>query len=209
MPLIDLKITTGSCLALWNTSEPEEVLLKIVKLDHDEFAIFNSFKSKQRRLEYLSVRNILQNVLNIKFKLLYNEYGKPYFESNYIFLSISHSGKMVGVFTGKSNYIGLDIEVISPKILRISDKFINEEEKKLLNAENVINVNVLIWCTKEVITKIYGKKDLEFKSDIDIMPFNVEEKGEIRARVNLTHFNHLIPLNYFRYNEYYIVYGTI
>jgi phosphopantetheinyl transferase (holo-ACP synthase) len=71
--------------------------------------------------------------------------------------------------THKNTPIGVDIELISEKIIRIKDKFISSEEEELFEYfgnEKLFMFYHLVWSFKEAAYKLYGKKGLLFKRHI-------------------------------------------
>ncbi len=43
----------------------------------------------------------------------------------------------------------------------------------------------MLWSAKEVIYKIYGKKSLDFKDNLRILPFEYQHQGEIKGQLIL------------------------
>ena len=64
---------------------------------------------------------------------------------------------MIAVMTGNSGRIGVDIEIIHPRIEVLSIKFLNEEVKKYVDGSTRIEKLNVIWGAKEVL---YLKKRL-------------------------------------------------
>ena len=73
--------------------------------------------------------------------------GKPIFEENGHFLSVSHAGPFwIGVFA--PFLIGVDAEKTKTEKLRVAEKYFTAEEKK--------SPFVKIWTAKEAVAKLCG-----------------------------------------------------
>jgi phosphopantetheinyl transferase len=177
-------------IIVWDMCESLDELMVLGK----EFNTKN-YKTEKRKKEFLTSRIILKEIYP-KERISYNEFGAPEL-SNGIFISISHSKNLVSVITSKTK-VGIDIEEISNKALRLSDKFINSNKHKNLTPEKAN----LIWCCKEAVFKWHQKGKVDFKNDIQLIPFKLKETGKI----NCTFKNQTLILNYHKINNHYLVY---
>ena len=94
--------------------------------------------------------------------------------------------------------VGIDIEEISEKALRVSSKFVSTNNLKALTAEKA----TLIWCCKEAVFKWHQKGEVDFIADIKLHPFESMEKGKIKAEFR----DAKLILNYRKINNHYLVY---
>ena len=94
--------------------------------------------------------------------------------------------------------VGLDIEQISDKPLKLSSKFIAKNMQKNLSKEKA----TLIWCAKEAIYKWYQKGNIDFITDIKLYDFEIGEKGTLIAEFQ----KERLSLNYQKINNHYLVY---
>jgi len=162
------KIEENNCLiAIWDLQESLEELIQ-----QSTDILTPDFNNEKRKKEYLVSRLLLKDIAP-KTKITYNEYGAPKLE-NGKHISISHSKNLVAIIFSKQK-VGLDIEKISEKPLRLASKFISEDENQNLTEEKA----TLIWCVKEAIFKWHQKGNVDFKKDIKIKEFKIMEKGEI------------------------------
>jgi phosphopantetheinyl transferase len=190
MPLVK-KIKQNKCkIAIWNLTESSEELAQLANgFSHSEF------KTEKRKKEFLASRLLLQEI-SPNTKISYNEFGAPEL-SNGDCISISHSKNLVAVIICTKK-VGLDIEQISGKALRLSSKFVSEKNLKKLSKEKA----TLIWCLKEVVFKWHQKGGVDFIKDILIPEFSVKEKGIITIQFK----NKELNLNYQKINNHYLVY---
>ena len=98
--------------------------------------------------------------------ITYNKYGAPELEHGR-FISISHSKNLIAIATSYQK-VGLDIEQISDKPLKLSSKFIAKNVHEDLSKEKA----TLIWCAKEAIYKWHQKGNIDFIKDIKLSNFD-------------------------------------
>jgi phosphopantetheinyl transferase len=154
-----------------------------------------SHTTEKRKKEHLASRLLLQEI-SPNTAITYNEFGAPEL-SNGDCISISHSKNLVAVIICTKK-VGLDIEQISGKSLRLSSKFVSEKNLKKLSKEKA----TLIWCIKEAAFKWHQKGGVDFIKDIIIPEFSVKEKGIITIQFK----NKELNLNYQKINNHYLVY---
>lgn len=188
MPLLLSKqISPCAAYAVWNIQETNQVLLSMV----DEEIPTNM---NPTRLAEWIVGRILIKSLCAQFGISYQgvaarETGKPHLIGTDVEISISHSFPMAAAMIHKESPCGIDLERMRSKLIRIQDKFVNDTETAYLN-----NLEKLcaIWCGKEALYKIYGRKKLsmkdetfiEFESD-EIMNGLIKKDGdEQRYRIH-------------------------
>ncbi|WP_258100718.1 4'-phosphopantetheinyl transferase family protein [Marinoscillum pacificum] len=188
MPLLLSKqISPCAAYAVWNIQETNQVLLSMV----DEEIPTNM---NPTRLAEWIVGRILIKSLCAQFGIDYQgvaarETGKPHLIGTDVEISISHSFPMAAAMIHKESPCGIDLERMRSKLIRIQDKFVNDTETAYLN-----NLEKLcaIWCGKEALYKIYGRKKLsmkdetfiEFESD-EIMNGLIKKDGdEQRYRIH-------------------------
>ena len=84
--------------------------------------------------------------------------------------SISHCGDFAAAIISEDKVVGIDVELIQPKIEFIKHKFLSEREQTLLPALNA-QLLTLLWSCKEAVYKWYGRGGVDFKSHIVIKIF--------------------------------------
>src|SRR5450759_465688 len=84
-----------SILGVWKIEEDLNTLLDLVLLDNDEKKKYKGFSSNSRKLEFLSVRALLSELIGREAKIVYNKNNKPFLKDGSRFISISHSHKPV------------------------------------------------------------------------------------------------------------------
>ena len=185
------RYTENNCqIAIWDLNESLTGLLKLgARFDS------SNFKTEKRKKEFL-VSRLLLNELEPNQQISYNSNGAPEI-SNGKHISISHSKNLVAIIISDKK-VGLDIEYISEKPLRLSPKFISDISQQDLTKEKA----TLIWCCKEAVFKWHQKGGFDFIKDIIIPEFTVKEKGIITLQFK----NKELNLNYQKINNQYLVY---
>ena len=153
------------------------------------------FKNEKRQKEFFSIRLLLKELLP-NANISYNKYGAPEIEGD-IFISISHSKNITGIIISKKK-VGLDIEKISDKALRLSSKFILNNRHHPLTKEKA----TLIWCCKEAIYKWHQKGNVNFIEDIKIYPFDIKSGNEIIAEFQ----DQKLFIQFKKIQDYFLVY---
>jgi len=190
---------------VWEITEDYNNLRSRLLLDERDIETVESFKNHQRKLEWLSVRTLLKEMLGKDSKIVYGPERKPYLHNNLYNISISHSKNLTSILMSKKKRVGLDLEYMDTKILRIADKFLRPEELENIDKTKEIYHLYLHWCAKEALYKICDKVDINFVNNLNIEAFKPKENGLIIGRVNNSYMNERFTMNYFSLKNYAIV----
>lgn len=141
--------------------------------------------SPRKKSEWLGSRELLFRISKLAQRVdcLYDEYGKPFLEGINKPVSVSHSEKWAAAMIG-DRPCGVDIQVYSDTVRRISSRFLSDEEiAPRAPVRDHLQYLHILWGAKECVYKAYGKKKLEFRSHIRVhsLDFNkLTAIGEIR-----------------------------
>ncbi len=194
-----------SLLGVWKIEEDIQTLLGMVVMDAEDKKKYKVFASTSRKLEFLSVRALLQELLDKEARIVYNKNNKPFLKDGSRFVSISHSHKLTAILLSTNEKVGIDLEYMSSNINAIAFKFINRREKITSEAEVRKYHLYLHWCAKEALYKICDKEGISIRKNITIEPFEVKDSGEIKGYVHTKRINDSFDLFYTRYDNYAIV----
>ena len=189
MPLLLKKEENNNTILVWEISEPLENLISL-----SSNTDCSHLKSDKRKKEFLACR-ILLNHFDENLKISYSENGSPNL-NNHQCVSVSHSGDLVCIIISDKK-IGIDIELISDKSLRLKEKFINSHHTKL-NKEK----STLIWSIKESVFKFHKIGNVDFIKDIFVPEFILKENREIDIRFK----NNTLKAYYFKVEDFYLAY---
>jgi phosphopantetheinyl transferase len=194
-----------SILGVWKIEEDIKTLLELVTLDNDEKKKYKGYTSTSRRLEFLSVRALLSELLGKDARIVYNKNNKPFLKDGSRFISISHSHKLTAILLSTNEKVGIDLEYMSSNISAFAFKFINRNEK-ITRDHEIRKYHLYIhWCAKEALYKICDKEGISIRKNLTIEPFEVKESGEIKGQVHTDKINESFDLFYSKYDNYAIV----
>lgn len=205
MPVIyKHEIDEQTTLAVWKIEEQEQELIAGLQLKQHELDFIASLNKGKRLLHWLSTRLLLRTLLNTSayIDVRMDDHGKPFLVDSSFHISLSHSYDYAAVMIGRTKSVGVDIERIKPKIQSIKQKFLSPTELGELNLE--INSLYICWCAKEAIYKWYGKKGLEFRKHIRLLPFIPSDQGELKAVVTLPEGLKEVKVSYFKTEDGYM-----
>lgn len=164
MPILLSKpISSHSAYAIWNIQETNQMLLDLTREEPPA-------NLHPTRLAEWIVGRILVESLCLQFNMKYqgiasHETGKPYLVGHAAEISISHSFPMAAAMIHLEKSCGIDLERARKKLISIQDKFLNDSEQIYANDVDKL---CAIWCGKEVLYKIYGRKKLSMKDETSI-----------------------------------------
>jgi 4'-phosphopantetheinyl transferase len=194
-----------SILGVWKIEEDLANLLDIIVLDNDEKKKYERFSSNSRKLEFLSVRALLSELIGKEARIVYNKNNKPFLKDGSRFISISHSHKLTAILLSTNEKVGIDLEFMSSNIAALAFKFLNRKEKVTKDHDNRKYHLYIHWCAKEALYKICDKEGISIRKNITIEPFTVKESGEIKGQVHTDKINESFDLYYSKYDNYAIV----
>lgn len=121
------------------------------------------FGHDARKREYIATR-VLRTMIFGNEPILYSPIGAPYIQEEG-FISISHAHQVVGLAFSRDFPIGLDLEPIRAKVLKLSSKFLSESEKRALDITNATEM-IKVWSGKEALYKLAGRKGIIFAKEL-------------------------------------------
>ena len=209
MPLDYQKSTENFQLGIWRLDESLEVLLGLLKLSEAGLERLHSFKSEYRKREWLTVRVLLKVLMpSANVTIQYDVNGKPHLVNSDHSISISHTKNFVAVILSKNGGVGIDLETIQPRIEKIAKRFVTKEEENFIEPSKRMDYQHVIWGTKEVLFKIYGKGELHFLDNIQVEKFTLSENGELTGRITKGSFDKAYKVFYERRNKLMLVFAN-
>lgn len=194
-----------SVLGVWKIEEDLDTLLDAVILDPEEKKKYKGFRSNSRKLEFLSVRALLSELLGKEARIVYNKNNKPFLKDGSHFISISHSQRLTAILLSTNEKVGIDLEYMSSNIAAFSFKYMNRKEKVTRDPELRKYHLYIHWCSKEALYKICDKEGISIRNNITIEPFELQESGEVKGKVHTEKIKESFDLFYTRYDNYAIV----
>ena len=177
MPLFyQHNINQTTQLAVWHITEDEDFFLEKVHLQKE-------IKHPHKKLQHLAGRYLL-TILHPEFPLHLIEIAesnKPILSNGKFHFSISHCGDFAAAIISENESAGIDVEIITPKIERIKNKFLSPRELNLLPGVDA-KILTASWSCKEAVYKWYGKGGVDFKENIRLVNITVSDtRGTIEC----------------------------
>ena len=185
MPLLKTETLSDSKIwGIWKLTESLDEIFELVNSKVEE-PLFADITHPNKIKEWAGSR-ILAAVLCDKMGwnyagILKDEYGKPYLSDWSLGISVSHKYPYVTVLLDKYHDVGIDVELVQERILRLAPKFMNSIELEW--ATSAFQVTA-VWAGKEALYKLHGRKQLIFKEQLEIMPLEYEEtQGKFSGKI--------------------------
>ena len=198
-------VEENATLALWEITETIDELLEILNLDPFIIQEISLFTSDKRKLEYLTARVLLQEILGEKKVIAYTKQGKPYLVDHSYQISITHTGKQVAILLHPTYRVGIDVEKISDKVVRVQSKFLSETEREAIDSSLAKTHLALLWSAKEALYKILGQEEVEYTKHLTIKPFKPYLMGTMEAQETRTPAAETFQLTYHVFPEFVLV----
>lgn len=178
----EIEINTSTKIFLWKIDESFDHLFKNVALKDVSLFRLEKMKSESHQKGFLSVRMLLQHCGFDDFDLEYDASGKPELKSKKQItnnktkhISISHSGEFSAIAISDKK-IGIDLEKIKVKVLKIAPRFMDVSHLENLSLEDKLKKATVIWGVKEAIFKIKNEAGISFPDHIFENQFKVIDK---------------------------------
>lgn len=206
MPLQHQHRTSTQTWALWKITEDLEELKTL--LDPAE-EIPTAISHPTKQCEFVASRVLTQSLVkqfNQPYQGIFkDEHGKPYLLNSSLHISQSHSYPYVAVILDSKKNVGIDIEQKKATLFRVASRIFSEAEVE--NAGNNLTKLCILWCAKEALIKLYGKKDLNLKEEIAIDEFTLGETGFLSGNILKKHHEKLYSLQYLVQEDFALVFN--
>lgn len=176
MPLCKEITSDSFTIAIWEITEPESFF----KAQYPT----PDYTLETRRLQSYATRHLCRNMLGNNVEVLKTESGKPYLHPPVGNISITHTAQYAAIMHSQRMEVGLDLETVNDKVLRIAPKFMDDTEIEAIPDAEKVRKLILYWSAKEALYKLHAKGGLEFRTQLLIQPFCLQEKGILLADVN-------------------------
>ena len=181
-------------LAIWAITEPLSF-----------FEEGNSFEvniqNEERRIQHLAVRllfSLMMPEANMK-DLVMADNGKPYLKGVPFHFSFSHCKGYAACAVSDHYPVGIDIEIIHPRIAKVAHKFLNDAEKAMLvnlNDEDALKQLAFFWASKEAMYKKHEQLGIDFARDFNILSLTNLDRGMVSAEISHKGITTKVQLDY-------------
>lgn len=203
---MSLKKITGNDLHSWGIWKIEEEDIVIDEVSTFE-KIPDALKNPVKRKEWIAGRRLVKVLMEnsgLTFRgIVKDEFGKPFPAESSYQLSLSHSFPYVAACLHYRESVGIDLEQPKEKLLRIAPRILDNEELEIAGAD--VKKHCVIWCAKEVLVKVHGKKNLVFATNLKIGPFSMQSEGEITGNIIVNSHHTIVPMYYQVHSDFIVV----
>ncbi len=186
----------GTIMGFWYIEETESQLISSMDNRMDLLKQISGFGSEKRRLEFIAVRVLLKHLLEEEKNIEYLPNGSPFLSDRSYNISITHTGKYVGIILHPFKRVGIDIERISDKAVRVGNKYLSGYEQDFIEKNNAKVHQTLMWCAKEVVYKVVSNDKIDSINQIRIAPFVPYIEGVMEVQETFTSEKMEFLLNY-------------
>lgn len=179
------KISPDISIAIWQIEEIEDFFWNLLHLLDKDAKKIKNISLEKVRLQKLACRAALAQLVGCnEIEITYSENGQPQLKEHYI--SFSHTKNTVAVALANIP-VGIDIEKLTPRILPLYPRFMNNDEIKDCDTHNLQEL-YYYWCAKEAMFKWMAIKNLDFIKDLRV--YKNENKGVVfqTKTIQLSHF---------------------
>jgi phosphopantetheinyl transferase len=182
------KISPLSALAVNNIEEVSQNGIEF--LSFREKLSFANISKSDKRIEWKGARVAIKSALDC-ISLPYpgffkDEHGKSHPMDGYGFVSLTHTKGIAAAIFHKDMPVGIDLDFVREKVVRLGPKFLDPSEIEFLNNDPVLFT--IAWSAKESIFKCQGKRGISLRRNILLEPFNLEDKV-IQGKVHQSEFS--------------------
>ncbi len=165
MPLLKTIPIESGLIGIWKFTEPTADLLPAFSTEELADPTFLRYTHEKRKVEWLTTRVLIRQLIGPNFTISYQESGKPILKHNkFRYISISHSRDFAAVILHENVSVGIDIESTTRDFIRVENRFLSDEERVRTNRDPLLQC--LFWCAKEAIFKLIDDQGVDFKKQI-------------------------------------------
>ena len=180
-------------LAIWSIQEP-------VSFFETDVQLAVPIANEERRTQHLAVRLLFKLMMPEAdlSQLVMADNGKPYLIGLPFHFSFSHC-KGYAACAVDNQPIGIDIEIIHPRIAKVAHKFLNDQEKAMietLDEKDQLNQLAFFWAAKEAMYKKHEQLGIDFAKDFNILELTKGDRGIVPARILHKGSNISVHLDY-------------
>ncbi|MFD2037007.1 4'-phosphopantetheinyl transferase family protein [Belliella marina] len=182
------KISALSALAINNIQEVSENEVAFLSF-REKLSLSNIShveKMKEWKAARLAIKYALDSI-SLPYPGFYkDEHGKSHTMDGYGYVSLTHTKGLAAAIFHKDMPVGIDLDYVREKIVRLGPKFLTASELEFLQEDPLLYT--IAWSAKESIYKCQGRKGISLKDNILLKPFALGDKV-IQGKVYHTDFS--------------------
>jgi phosphopantetheinyl transferase len=168
-------------MAIWAITEPASFF-------ESDFSEPIPIVNEERKLQYMAVRVLFKLMMpEIALdQIVLADNGKPYLKGVPFHFSFAHCKGYAACAVSEEQSIGIDIEIIHPRIAKVAHKYLNEPEKEMvasLEAQDQLKQLAFIWAAKEAMYKKYEQLGIDFAAHFQMESLAMADRGVVNAKI--------------------------
>lgn len=183
MPLFyQQDINENTKLGIWHITEAAAFF-------EEKVPLHRSITHAHKRLQHLAGRYLLQYLFpDFPYhEMLIADSRKPYLPDEQYHFSISHCGTHAAAIVSRTQRVGIDIEMVTPRVYNIRHKFLHAQEWEqvaaaALNDHSRQELLTVLWSAKEAVYKWWSFGSVDFSEAIRLSDFHYASEGSMQGR---------------------------
>jgi phosphopantetheinyl transferase len=155
----------------------------------------------QKKLQHLAGRYLLPYLFpgfpNSEIEVA--DTRKPFLPGEQYHFSISHCSKYAAAIVSSSKRVGIDVELVTPRLHNIKKKFLHHTELGFVQSlpeACQLDMLSILWSVKEAMFKWYGEGEVDFSEMLRTRSFELQEEGQVYATFIKKPLEHELVLHY-------------
>jgi len=186
-------INQDTRLAVWKIEEEESFFLEKASLKRE-------ITHPHKRLQHLAGRYLLVYLFPDFPSALIEiaDTRKPFLPDDQYHFSISHCGDFAAAIVSKTERVGIDVELLTPRVEKIKHKFLHPDELQMVDQAtgDRIQLLTLLWSAKEAMFKWWGSGDVDFSEVLRILEMPVSREGKFPSKFQKANHKNLLTIHY-------------
>jgi phosphopantetheinyl transferase len=166
MPLAEKYDQADFGVVVWEITEPEDFF-------QERISYRSNANNPSKALQQMASRYVLE-LMHPSFpfsRVQQLESGKLVLQNSPIDFSLTHTAEFAAVIMSTNLKVGIDIEKIDSRLLKVDKKFLNQHELAWISTPDLdsrIKMTTLCWSIKETVFKWWGAGGIDFAKHINI-----------------------------------------
>jgi 4'-phosphopantetheinyl transferase len=189
MPLAEKYDLADFGVVVWEITETEDFF-------NQRISYRSNASNKSKVIQQMASRYVLE-LMHPSFpfsEVQQLQGGKLVLEDSPIDFSLSHTAEFAAAIMSTNLKVGIDIEKIDSRVLKVDKKFLNQYELDWLSKldhDSRIKFTTLCWSIKESVFKWWGAGGVDFSSHINIHDPGQFDQGTISVDFTTVSFKSL------------------
>ena len=161
-------VSEGVSVSLCEIASPIEISDAVIY--HGLHHQAENVRSENRRHEIITEGVMVKELFGENVSLAHRESGAPYLvekgEEVGTNISISHCEGLVAVAHCRDRKVGVDVEVVSDRVMRVCDRVLSADEIRVAGSSVVLKT--LALTSKEALFKLIPETGFDFRADLHL-----------------------------------------